>query len=122
MAEKAYYATLGRNRKGFTVIGTDEDGKPVLVGGRRGAIERNTVRSYFAIRSFINMLRFPAEHRFRSSIGEWYDLTSRYRQLDFGLDRKEYLDIKTRERKNQLTLQQRIGTGSERQQPRLAPQ
>jgi hypothetical protein len=111
MTEKAYYATLGRNKTGFTVIGADETGKPILVGGRRGAIERNTVRYYFAIRSFIKMLRFPAEQRFSRSIGEWYDLTARYSQLDFGLNRKEYVDIKTRERRNQLTLQQRIGTG-----------
>jgi hypothetical protein len=109
MAEKAYFATLGRNKTGFTVIGKDEEGKAILVGGRRGAIERSTVRYYFAIQSFLKTLRFPPEQRFTRSIGDWYDLTSRYEQLDFGLDRKEYLDIKARERKNQLILQQRIG-------------
>lgn len=111
MAEKAYFATLGRDKVGFTVTGTDENGKPVHVGGRRGAIERNTVRYYFAIQSFLKMLRLPAEQRFTRSIGEWYDLTARYRNLDFGMDKKDYLTIKARERKNQLALQQRIGTG-----------
>lgn len=110
MAEKAYFATLGRDKVGFTVTGTDDNGKPVHVGGRRGAIERNTVRYYFAIQSFLKMLRYPAEQRFSMSIGEWYDLTARYRNLDFGMDKKDYLTIKARERKNQLALQQRIGT------------
>lgn len=113
LAERAYFSTLGRDKVGFTVTGTDENGKPVHVGGRRGAIERNTVRYYFAIQSFLGMLRLPAEQRFSRSIGEWYDLTSRYRNLYFGVDRKDYLATKARERKNQLALQQRIGAGPE---------
>lgn len=111
--EKVYFATLGRDKTGFTVEERDKDGKPVYVGGRRGAIERNTVRYYFAILSYIKMKRFPAEQRFSRSAGEWYDLTSRFRKLDFGLDRKEYLDIKARERRNQLALQQRMDAGLE---------
>jgi hypothetical protein len=117
MVEKAYYATLGHNKTGFTVIGTDDDGKPVLVGGRRGAIERNTVRYYLAIRSFLTVQRLPAEQRFSRVIGDWYDLVSRYRQLDVGLDRQEYLDTKARERKNQQTLQQRILTTRSEEAP-----
>lgn len=113
LAERAYFATLGRDKVGFTVTGTDENGRPVHVGGRRGAIERNTVRYYFAIQSFLKMLRYPAEQRFSRSIGEWYDLSARYRNLDVDLDKKDYLEHKTRERKNQLALQQRIRAGLE---------
>lgn len=111
LAEKAYYATLGRDKTGFTVIGTDDNGTPIHVGGRRGAIERNTVRYYFAIQAYVKMLRYPVEQRFSRSAGEWYDLTSRYRNLHFDQDRKGYLDIKARERRNQLALQQRLGAG-----------
>ncbi len=44
-------------------------------------------------------------------ISEWYDLTIRYRKQLFDLDKKDYLTFKTKEHKNQVTLQRSIGTG-----------
>ena len=111
LAEKVYFATLGWGKIGFTVTGTDRNGKPVYIGGPRGAIERNAVRYYFAIQAFMNTLRYPEESRFSMRINEWYDLTTRYRKQLFDLDKKEYLTFKTEEHMNQLILQQRIGTG-----------
>ena len=111
LAAKIYFATLGRSKVGFTVTGTDGNGKPVYIGGPRGAIERNAARYYFAIQVFMNTLRNPEESRFSVRISEWYDLTTRYRKQLFELDKKEYLAYKTAERKNQVTLQQRIGNG-----------
>jgi hypothetical protein len=105
LAEKGYFATLGRGKVGFTVTGTDENGKPVYIGGRRGALERNAVRYYFAIESFMNTLRYPEEKRFSMRISEWYDLTSRYRKQLFELDKKDYLTFKTREHENEMLLQ-----------------
>jgi hypothetical protein len=110
LAEKGYFATLGRGKAGFTVTGTDRNGKPVYVGGPRGAIERNAVRYYLAIQSFMNTLRYPEEKRFSMRISEWYDLTTRYRRQLFDLDKKDYLTFKTKEHKNQVILQRRIGT------------
>ena len=43
-------------------------------------------------------------------ISTWYDLTSRYRQQLFDLNKKDYLTFKTREHENQVTLQRRVGT------------
>lgn len=111
IAEKVYFATLGWRKIGFTVTGTDRNGKPVYIGGPRGAIERSAVRYYFAIQSFINTMRYPEESRFSMRISEWYDLTTRYRKQLFDLDKKEYLTFKTKEHMNQLILQQRTGTG-----------
>lgn len=111
LAEKIYFATLGWGKVGFTVTGTDRNGKPVYIGGPRGAIERNAVRYYFAIQSFMDMLSYPGENRFGMRISEWYDLTNRYREQLFELDRKDYLTFKTREHMNQMTLQRSIGTG-----------
>ena len=110
LAEKVYFATLGRNKVGFTVTGTDRNGKPVYIGGPRGAIERNAVRYYFAIQSFMDTLRYPEEHRFCMRISKWYDLTYRYKKQLFDLDKKDYLTFKAKEHKNQVTLQRRIGT------------
>ncbi len=109
--EKVYFATFGWGKIGFTVTGTDRNGKPVYIGGPRGAIERNAVRYYFAIQSFMNTLRYPEENRFSMRISEWYDLTSRYRKQLFDLDKKDYLTFKTKEHKNQVELQRLIGTG-----------
>jgi hypothetical protein len=111
LAEKVYFATIGWGKVGFTVTGTDSNGNPVYIGGPRGAIERNAVRYYFAIQAFMNALRYPEESRFSVAAGEWYDLTNRYRKQLFEMDKEEYLTLKTKEHKNQVTLQRRIGTG-----------
>jgi hypothetical protein len=111
LAEKVYFTTLGWGKAGFTVTGTYRNGKPVYIGGPRGAIERNAVRYYFAIQSFMNTLHYPEKSRFDMRISEWYDLTSRYRQQLFDLDKKDYLTFKTKEHMNQVILQRSIGTG-----------
>jgi hypothetical protein len=108
-AEKSYFATLGRSKVGFTVTGTDSNGKPIYIGGPRGAIERNAVR--FAIQSLMDTLRYPEETRFSMRISEWYDLTDRYREQLFELEKKDYLEFKTKERKDQVLLQRQAATG-----------
>ncbi|OGR23571.1 MAG: hypothetical protein A2X83_08550 [Desulfuromonadales bacterium GWD2_54_10] len=111
LAGKIYFATLGRDKVGFTATGTDKNGKPVYIGGPRGAIERNAVRCYFAIQTFMHVLNYPEENRFSMRLSEWYDLTTRYRKQLFDLDKKDYITFKTAEHKNQVTLQHRIETG-----------
>ena len=105
LAGKVYFATLGWGKVGFTVTGTDSSGNPVYIGGPRGAIERNAVRYYFAIQSYMDTLRYPEEKRFSVRISDWYDLTYRYRKQLFELDKNDYLTFKTKERIHQVTLQ-----------------
>ena len=109
LAQKVYFATLGRSKVGFTVIGTDGNDNPVLIGGPRGALERNAVRYYLAIRTFMETSRYPEESRFSMRLSQWYDLTSHYRKQLFDLDKNEYLTGKTSERKNQTALQHSVG-------------
>jgi hypothetical protein len=111
LVAKIYFATLARDKVGFTVTGTDRNAKPVYIGGPRGALERSAVRYYFAIQSYMNTLRYPEESRFSMRISQWFDLTTRFRRQLFDLDKKEYLTSKTAERKNQVTLQRRVKTG-----------
>ena len=111
LASKLYFATLGWGKTGFTVTGTDTKGQPVYIGGPRGAIERNAVRYYFAIQSFMNSLRYPENSRFSKRTSEWYDLTTRYSQLR-DLDQKDYLSFKAKEHNNQVTLQRRVETSA----------
>jgi hypothetical protein len=111
LAEKGYFATLGSGKIGFTVTGTDSNGQPVYIGGSRGAIERNAVRYYFAIQSFINTSRYPEGRRFSMRISEWYDLTNRYRKQLFELEKKDYIAFKTKEHKDQVILQRQAAKG-----------
>jgi hypothetical protein len=108
LAASVYFAIFGRGRAGFTVTGTDSSGNPVYIGGQRGAMERNVVRYYFAIQSFMDAERRPEAGRFVTRINRWYDLTSRYRKQLFDLEKKEYLTLKTEEQKNQILMQRRI--------------
>lgn len=106
LAAKVYFATLGRAKVGFTVTGTDKDGQKIYIGGPRGSIERNAVRYYFAIQTFMNN---PEKSHFNVRLGQWYDLTIRYPKQLFDLTRKDYLSFKAKEHKNQETLQRRLG-------------
>ncbi|MDD2899288.1 MAG: hypothetical protein PHI31_11315 [Desulfuromonadaceae bacterium] len=110
LAAKVYFATIGRDKVGFTETGTDDDGKPTYIGGPRGSIERNAVRYYFAIQSFMNTQSSAEKNRFKVRISDWYDRTSHYPKQLFDLDRKDYLAFKTSEHGNQLMLQQKITT------------
>jgi hypothetical protein len=108
LAGKAYFATLGRSKVGFTVTGTDGNDKPVYIGGPRGAVERNAVRYYFAIQSFMNTLHSPEQSLLSMRTSKWFDLTTRYKQQLSDLNRKDYLAFKTTEHKNQVMLQKQI--------------
>lgn len=108
LAAKIYFATLGAGKVGFTVTGTDRSGNPIHIGGPRGAIERNAVRTYLAIQAFMSAMHHPAAERFSMRTSTWYDLTDRYRLQLFELDKKDYLVIKSEERENQKKLQREI--------------
>ena len=113
LAGSIYFATFGRSKAGFTVTGSDSSGAPVYIGGLRGATERNAVRYFFAIQSFMDTLRYPEENRFSMRISRWHDLTSHFRLQLFDLDKKDYVAFKTEEHKNQAMLQRRIAANLE---------
>jgi hypothetical protein len=104
-AIKSYYATIGHDKKGFSSIATDKKGGPVYVGGVRGSVERNAVRYYFAIQTYLDTLAIPREQRFEKRISRWYDLTARFPRQLYEMDKGEYLANKRREHTNQLKLQ-----------------
>jgi hypothetical protein len=105
MAIKTYFATVGRNKKGFTIMDTDKEGNPSYIGGVRGALERTAVRYYLALQTYMDTLNVPAEQRFEKRINEWYDLTAHYPVQLYEMDKEDYLANKRREYANQLILQ-----------------
>ena len=104
LAIKTYFATIARDKIGFSsYAGTN--GNQHLIGGVRGAVERNTVRYYLALQTYLDTLKYPEGQRFEQRLSRWFDLTARYpRQLE-ELDKSEYLINKRREHLNQMSLQ-----------------
>lgn len=104
-AIKSYYATIGRDKKGFSLVATGKKSDPVYVGGVRGSVERNAVRYYFAIQAYMDSLDIPWNQRVEKRTNRWYDLTARFPRQLYEMDKVEYLANKRREHTNQLLLQ-----------------
>jgi hypothetical protein len=93
----AYFSTVGRNKVGFSVVGTEQDGQPTFINGMRGQSERNTMRYYLAIESFLGALTLPASAQFERRIGEWFTAVERYPRQLHEMERAEYLTMKRKE-------------------------
>lgn len=98
-AMKVYLATIGRDKVGFTVIGTFRNGEPEYVGGMRGVVERNTMRYYLAIDAFLQTLSVPPEKRLEKRLLTWFAGTEQYARQLFELEQHDYLTMKIREYK-----------------------
>lgn len=101
LAMQAYLATIGRDKVGFTVAGTQPDGQPVLIRGMRGLVERNTMRYYLAIEAFLGALNVPPEAQFEKSLRDWFAAIERFPRQLHELELGEYLDMKRREYRRQ---------------------
>lgn len=93
LATSAYLSSAGRDKVGFTVTGRDAEGRPQHVRGLQGVAERNTMRNFLAIESFLATAAAPLEERLRRfhAALERYPAQLRETSLD------EYLAMKQRE-------------------------
>ena len=105
-AMETYLATIGRNKVGFTVVGTDVNNKPVYVDGMRGVIERNAMRYYFAIQAYLDTRDEEPGKIFDARLNRWFDLTEQHHQQLYEMEKKDYLEYKKKERVEQTHLQQ----------------
>ena len=108
IAMSTYFTTIGRKKIGFTISGEDENQKPIYIKGIRGVIERNSMRYYFAIKSYLNTKNIPIETRFIKKITSWFALTEKHHTQLYEMDIKEYLKYKKMERLDQIRLQKEI--------------
>jgi hypothetical protein len=90
-ATRAYLATAGADKVGFSTDGKDADGKPKYVGGVRGLIERNTMRYYLAIESYAT---YPQPEQVDKRLADWFDATERYPRQLHEMDRDAYITMK----------------------------
>ena len=96
IAMKGYLASLGRGKMGFTPVGTRADGKPEYIGGVRGVVERNAMRYYVAIDSFLNA---PAKDQFETRLKACIETLEQYAMQLHEVDRATYLEMKRNEYK-----------------------
>ena len=108
IAMLAYFSTAGRNKVGFSVTGTDQDGKPIYIDGMRGLVERNTMRYYLAIESFLGAMAAPEAAQFEKRINDWFIAIERYPRQLHEMEKTDYLVMK---RKEYLRQQQDEKTG-----------
>jgi hypothetical protein len=94
MATQAYLATAGRDKVGFTVTGRTADGKPVYIDGVRAMVERNVMRYYLAIESYLGALAVPPGQRAEKRLSDWFAATERNATQLHEVDRDQYLAIK----------------------------
>jgi hypothetical protein len=104
MAMQAYLGTVGADKVGFSVVGKDAEGQPQFIGGVRGAVERNAMRYYLAIDSFIDSLSAPPAQQLDRRIQAWFSATERYPRQLREMDRATYVAMKRQEHERQQVM------------------
>jgi hypothetical protein len=84
-AMQAYLATAGASKVGFTTDGV------------RGAVERNAMRYYLAIDSYLDTMDVPQAQRVDKRINHWFTATERYPRQLHEMDRGTYVAMKRQE-------------------------
>jgi hypothetical protein len=103
LALQGYLATIGRNKIGFTQVGTQANGQPVYIGEQRGVVERNTMRYYVAIVAYLGALATPVEQQLNQRLNDWYAGIEQYPEQLHELSRQQYIEMKHREFARQQT-------------------
>ena len=106
MATYTYIKVFARDKPGFTEI-QEPGGEKKLITGFPAVIERSTVRAYFALKAYMLNIHLPPAKRFDACLNTWYDLNQPYKKQLYELGRDQYLQIKRREHKNQLRIQEK---------------
>ncbi|SAK56628.1 signal peptide protein [Caballeronia hypogeia] len=105
IAMKTYLGTIGSDKVGFTMAKDASGGQPEYIGGVRGLVERNTMRYYLAIDSYLQALSSPPAKRLDQRLDTWFDATEKFPRQLHEVDRDEYLTMKHNEYKRQQTAQ-----------------
>jgi hypothetical protein len=105
LAMKTYLATVASDKVGFTLTGTEVDGRPGYIGGVRGLVERNTMRYFLAIDSYLAALGVPPPAQLEHRLQSWFAATEQYPRQLHETERADYLSMKHAEYARQQTVQ-----------------
>lgn len=105
LAMLAYLKTIANDKMGFTVTGTGANGQLRYIGGVRGLIERNTMRYYLAIDSYLRATTAVAETaQLEYRLNNWFAATEQYPEQLHEMNKDEYLIMKRAENLRQQLL------------------
>jgi hypothetical protein len=105
IAMKTYLATIGSDKVGFSSTPDPSTSEARYIGGVRGLVERNTMRYYLAIDSYLAALSSPPNARLDKRLTEWFDLTEQYPRQLHEVSRADYMQMKHNEYQRQQTAQ-----------------
>lgn len=91
LAMQAYLSTVGADKVGFTSNGV------------RGTVERNAMRYYLAIDSYLDTMDAASADRVEKRINHWFTATERYPKQLREMDRNTYVTMKRQEYNRQTT-------------------
>lgn len=104
-ATDLYFKTLGKNKVGFSIVGTDHNGKPKYSGGAQAALERNVVRYLLAAQIYMQTHSQTGIDGMRNRTKLWYDATEKYAEQLHEVERDDYLRDKEKEYHHQVDTQ-----------------
>jgi hypothetical protein len=105
LAVQTYLTTIGRGKVGFTEVGKQANGQPDYIDGVRGLVERNTMRYYLAIDSFLESASAAPAAQLEQRLQSWFTAVERYPRQLHEMDRTAYLEMKRAEYLRQQTVQ-----------------
>ena len=97
LAMQTYLSTLGRDKVGFTPASKSGGGQPAYVGGMSGLVERNAMRYYLAIDSYLESLSTPPADQLDARLQSWFTATEQYPRQLHEVDRAAYIQMKRAE-------------------------
>ena len=100
LAMQLYLNTVASDKVGFT---QSTNSRPI--GGIRGLVERNTMRYYLAIDSYLASANLPAAKQLDARLQSWFSATERYPLQLHEIERAEYISMKHDEYQRQQSLQ-----------------
>jgi hypothetical protein len=104
LAMSTYLGTIGHGKVGFTQNGRQADGSPQLIGGVRGVVERNAMRYFLAIDSYLSTTQAPINEQMEKRFQAWFTAVERYPRQLHDLERADYITMKRAEYLRQQTL------------------
>ncbi len=102
---KIYFATVGSGKVGFSTLGKDRSGRVRYVKGQRAGAERNIVRYLLSIKTYFETIQWEDQPDiYERRLNYWFDRTEQHKRQLNEMNKEVYMDIKLRERGNQLQL------------------
>ncbi|CAN5544084.1 hypothetical protein BH10PSE18_BH10PSE18_04180 [soil metagenome] len=98
IATQAYLATFGRDKVGFTALGTLPGGETDWIRGTRGLVERNAMRYFLAVDAYLSAIDAPAAQQVEDRLQAWFSSVEKYPRQLHEIDRATYLDLKREDR------------------------